>query len=583
MSTAKKIVPEPERQPYQAALPLRFGEGRGDTPPIPARILNEFVYCPRLAYLEWVQKEWAESSDTVEGRRTHRRVDKKGGELSDPDEDTSEHIKIARSVELSSPKLNLVAKIDLVESKEGTAVPVDYKRGKRPHTSKNAYDPERVQLCAQGLLLEEHGYKCTEGVLYFAGSRERVRIPFDAELRALTLDSLDRLRHVVDGGRIPPPLENSPKCPRCSLVGICLPDEINLLRTMESEVRPIAVRRTHALPVYVQENRAKVATSGERLVISVADAKQAEARLGETSQLVVMGNTYITTPTIHELMRREIPITWMSYGGWFLGHTVGAGHANVELRTAQYRASFDERKCLSLARGWVQAKIRNCRVLLRRNWQEDSGEEERAQVLLDLKRLAERAGRTQEMDTLLGIEGAAAAKYFQSFSNLLKAQADSSLEFDMANRNRRPPRDPVNALLSFGYAMLTRTFVTTLSATGLDVYRGFYHQPRYGRPALALDMMEPFRPLIVDSTVITAINTGTIKAKDFVRTPAGTNLTSGGRKKFIASFERRLGQEVAHPLFDYRIEYRRLLESQSRLLGRHLLGEIPNYPNFVTR
>ena len=581
MSAAKELFPSPERQAYQAALPLRFGEAR-DAPLVPARILNEFVYCPRLAYLEWVQKEWADSSDTVEGRYTHRRVDKKGGQLADPDDDAPD-IKIARSVELSSKKLNLVAKIDLVESKQGTAVPVDYKRGKRPHTSKSAYDPERVQICAQGLLLEEHGYKCDEGILYFAGSRERVKIPFDAELRNLTLDSIERLRSVVDGGRIPPPLENSPKCPRCSLVGICLPDEINLIKSMDTQVRPISVRRTHAMPVYVQENRAKVARNGERLVISVADEVQAEARLGETSQLVVLGNTYVTTPTIHELMRREIPITWMSYGGWFLGHTVGAGHANVELRTAQYRASFDDRKCLGLARGWVQAKIRNCRVLLRRNWQAQSEEDEKEQVLLDLKRLADRAGRTQELDTLLGIEGAAAAKYFQNFSKLLKQQDDSSFRFEMSNRNRRPPTDPINALLSFGYSMLTRSFVTTLSATGLDVYRGFYHQPRYGRPALALDMMEPFRPLIVDSTVITAINTGAVKASDFISAPTGTNLTSSGRKKFIAAFERRLNQEITHPLFDYKIEYRRLLETQSRLLGRYLLGEIPNYPNFMTR
>ena len=582
MSAAKELFSEPKRQPYQAALPLRFGEGQGQAPPVPARILNEFVYCPRLAYLEWVQKEWADSSDTVEGRRTHRRVDKKSGSLPDPSEEI-EDIKITRSVELSSKKLNLIAKIDLVESKKGVAVPIDYKRGKRPHTAKNAYDPERVQICAQGLLLEEHGYRCTEGILYFAGSKERVKVPFDAELRAMTVDALNRLQSVVDGGRIPPPLEKSPKCPRCSLVGICLPDEINLLQAMDSEVRPISVRRTHAMPVYVQENRAKIATSGERLVISVGDEKKAEARLGETSQLVVMGNTYVTTPTIHELMRREIPITWMSYGGWFLGHTVGAGHANVELRTAQYRASFEGRKCLTLARGLVQAKIRNCRVLLRRNWQAKSDDEKKGQVLLDLKRLAERAGRTQDMETLLGIEGAAAAKYFQSFSRLLKPKSGSELEFDMRNRNRRPPTDPVNAMLSFGYAILTRTFVTTLSATGFDVYRGFYHQPRYGRPALALDLMEPFRPLIVDSTVITAINSGSIKAGDFLEAPTGVNLTAGGRKRFIAAFERRLSQEATHPIFDYRIEYRRMLESQSRLLGRYLLGEIPNYPNFVTR
>ena len=582
MSAAKEVAQETERQPYQSALPLRFGEGRSSAPPVPARMLNEFVYCPRLAYLEWVQKEWADSSDTVEGRRTHRRVDQKSGQLPGPFEEV-EGIKITRSVELASTKLNLVAKIDLVESTTGTAVPIDYKRGKRPHSSKSAYDPERVQLCAQGLLLEEHGYQCSEGILYFAGSKDRVKIPFDSELRTLTLDSLDRFQSVVDGGRIPPPLEKSPKCPRCSLVGICLPDEINLLQATESEARPISVRRTHAMPVYVQETRAKVSTRGERLVISVGDEKKAEARLGETSQLVVMGNTYITTPTIHELMRREIPITWMSYGGWFLGHTVGAGHANVELRTAQYRASFDERKCLTLARGIVQAKIRNCRVLLRRNWQTPSSEKTKEQVLLDLKRLADRAGRTQEMDTLLGIEGAAAAKYFQSFGNLLRPKDGSRMSFEMHNRNRRPPTDPVNALLSFGYAMLTRTLVSTLSATGFDVYRGFYHQPRYGRPALALDLMEPFRPLIVDSTVVTAINTGVVKATDFLSAQTGVNLTSTGRKRFISVFERRLAHEAIHPVFGYRIEYRRMLETQSRLLGRYLLGEIPNYPNIVTR
>ena len=154
--------------------PRRAGRHEKDTPLIPARILNEFVYCPRLAYLEWVQKEWESSSDTVEGRQVHRRVDKQGGALPEPDDDSAD-LRIARSVELSSEKLDLVAKIDLVESEDGEVRPVDYKRGKRPHVRRHAYDPERVQLCAQGLLLEEHGYTCREGYLYFAGSRERYK------------------------------------------------------------------------------------------------------------------------------------------------------------------------------------------------------------------------------------------------------------------------------------------------------------------------------------------------------------------------------------------------------------------------
>ncbi len=566
------------QQPIQAALPLRAKRHEDSTPYIPARILNEFVYCPRLAYLEWVQKEWEESSDTVEGRHIHRKVDKQGGTLPAPEDDFAE-LRIARSVELSSKTLNLVAKIDLVESADGEVRPIDYKRGKRPHVARQAYDPERVQLCAQGLLLREQGYRCTEGVLYFAGSRERVRVPFDDELVELTHQSIEGLSAVAEAGQIPPPLDDSPKCPRCSLVGICLPDEINLLKLKAEEVRPLSVRQTRALPVYVQTQSGKVAKKGERLAITKDDNETVYARLAETSQLVLMGNVYVTTPTLHELMRRNIPITWQSYGGWFLGHSMGAGHANVELRTAQYKGSFEEQVCLKLARSWVRAKIRNSRTLLRRNWRLQ--QEAAGPVLTDLKRLADRAGRVRDMNTLLGVEGAAAARYFQHFTGMLKT-GDGDL-FDMRNRNRRPPTDPVNALLSFGYAMLTRAFTVVLSATGFDVYRGFYHRPRYGRPALALDMMEPFRPLIVESAVVTAINNGEVRSTDFVRRATGVNLTETGRKRFIATFERRLSQEVTHPLFGYRVEYRRLLEIQARLLGRFLLGEVSDYPNFVTR
>ena len=570
----------PTMRTSQPGLPLRAPRHDTSAPLIPARILNEFVYCPRLAYLEWVHKEFEHSADTVQGLHVHRRVDRPGGTLPEPD-DRDEALKIARSVELSSQKLGLVAKIDLIESNGGEVTPVDYKRGKRPHVPRHAYDPERVQLCAQGLLLEEHGYRCGTGVLYFAGSRERVRVPFDDELRQLTLESLGKLRDTAKGGTIPPPLEDSPKCPRCSLVGICLPDEINALKSGNKEVRPLSVRHARAMPVYVQAHRAKVAKQGERLAITKEDSEPVHVRLADTSQLVLQGNVYVTTPTLHELMRRDIPVSWHSYGGWLLGHTVGTGHANVELRTAQYRGSFDDAVCLKLARGWVQAKIRNCRTMLRRNCRTAR----LGAALTDLSRLADRAGRTRNMETLLGVEGAAAAIYFQRLPGMLRSDEgkDAGALFKMESRNRRPPTDPINAMLSFGYAMLTRTFVNTLTAVGFDAYRGFYHQPRYGRPALALDMMEPFRPLIVDSAVIMAVNNGEIQLTDFVREPIGTSLSDAGRRRFIATLERRLAQEVTHPIFGYRLEYRRLLEIQSRLLARYLLGETSDYPNFITR
>lgn len=566
----------------QSELPLPFPELSGDVPLLPARMVNEYEYCPRLAYLEWVQGEWAESSDTVEGTHRHRRVDTPSGDLPVAgdleDEGTRLH---ARSVTLSSNRLGLIAKIDLVEVEGSAVTPVDYKRGKRPHIPKGAYDPERVQLCVQGMILEEHGYTCSEGVLYYVASKERVAIPFDEELRTKTSAAINGLRLIAAGGQMPPPLEDSPKCPRCSLVALCLPDEVNYLKRDDAAIRPLAVGRDEALPLYVQANQGKVTKKGETLEVFINDQPAATARLIEVSQLVTMGNVYVTTPCLHELMRREIPISWHSFGGWFIGHTVGTGHKNVELRTAQYRASFDERMCLRIAKGLVETKILNARTLLRRNWRE---EQEPGVLMDDLKRDADQATRASDLQELLGIEGAAAARYFGAFKHAIKRDTDAkTFVFDFTTRNRRPPTDPVNALLSFAYSLLARTWTITLTAVGFDAYRGFYHQPRYGRPALALDMMEPFRPLVADSSVLSAINNGEVRPSDFLSAAGSVSLTNDGRKRFIGTFERRLSQEVTHPVFGYKLSYRRLLELHARLFGRFLLGDIKELPSFTTR
>ena len=308
----------------QSSLPLDAPPLPSGTPLLPARMVNEYVYCPRLAYLEWVQGEWADSADTVEGRGSHKRVDKPRGLLppgrvkasleAQADDDHAERVHV-RSMTLSSEALGLVAKLDLAEFEGGRAVPVDYKRGKRPHVARGAYDPERVQLCAQGLLLEEQGYEAPEGVLYFVASKERVKVEFDAALREATRQAAAGLRLVASGGQIPPPLENSPKCPRCSLAPICLPDEVHYLRTQQSPPRPLAVDRVPALPLYVQARGAKVAKNGDVLDVLIDDQKVATARLIDVSQVVLQGGVYLTGPALHELMARDIPVTWLSSGG----------------------------------------------------------------------------------------------------------------------------------------------------------------------------------------------------------------------------------------------------------------------------
>ena len=544
-------------------------------------MVNEWVYCPRLAYLEWVEGEWAESGDTAEGRRAHGRVDEGGGRLPEPDELGEEKAR-ARSVTLSSERLGVIAKMDVVEAGDGLVMPVDFKKGKRPHVAAGAYEPERVQLCVQAMILEDNGYKVEQAALWYAGSRERVPIVLDQELRATTLEAITGLRSAAASAHRPPPLEDSPKCPRCSLAGICLPDETNLFRK-GSPPRPLNPSDDPALPLYVQTPGARVRKTGDRLRVETEEEK-VEVPLIDVSQVSLFGPVSVTTPALHELMRAGIPVSWFSTGGWFLGHTTGTGHGNAAVREAQYRAAFDKRSSLAFARDLVAAKVRNSRTLLRRNWRVDGDAKEKNDVLVRLKGVARRVPRAEDDRQLLGLEGEAAAVYFAAFESMLARSAGQDLGgFSFDKRNRRPPTDPVNATLSLAYSLLTRHFTTAISATGLDPYMGLYHRPRHGRPALALDLMEPFRPIVADSCVVQAINNGEIKPGDFVFNGSACSLKPAGRKAFLASFERRLEQETTHPLFGYRVSMRRLIEVQARLLARHLQGEIVPYPHYLPR
>ena len=578
--------------PEQLELHLPAPPATGDVPLVPARMVNEFVYCPRLAYLMWGQAEWTETADTVDGRRVHARVDRVGKPLPAPEalESGDEDAKIvSRSLTLSSERLGVIAKIDIAEAEDGVVTPIDYKRGKRPHVARGAYEPERVQVCLQALLLEEHGYRVEEGAIWYAESRERIRVALDDDSRAAAREAVSRLRLTVSHGRIPPPLRDSPKCPRCALVSVCLPDELGALGGSDLAPRPIAIPVEEALPLVVQSQRARIAKEGDTLKIADEEQGETTVRLNEVSDVALFGNVSITAPALAACMEREIPVAFHSHGGWFRGIAHGVGHRNVEIRTAQYRASFDDDFRLRFARELVAAKIVNQRTILRRNWRGDKTA--RGAALDRLSAARRSAGGAGTLGALLGLEGDAAATYFRAFAGLLAppetgeaaSGPDGLAPFRFESRNRRPPTDPVNAMLSLAYAMLTRHLTVAVATIGLDPYRGFFHAPRYGRPALALDVMEPFRPIIADSVVLSAINTGEVAPGDFITAATGTALTAAGRRRFVGAFERRLSQETTHPVFGYRLSMRRLLTMQARLLGRHLLGELPRYPHYLPR
>jgi CRISPR-associated protein Cas1 len=257
----------------------------------------------------------------------------------------------------------------------------------------------------------------------------------------------------------------------------------------------------------------------------------------------------------------------------------------------QFRLAREETTCLSLARQFVHGKIRNHRTLLMRNHLEPP-----EAIIGKLKRASEDALAAASIEELLGIEGAAASQYFQQFNGMVKVEDDlpglglscentkqRMFNFNFNNRNRRPPTDPVNAMLSLAYSMLAKDCTLAALAVGFDPYLGFYHQPRFGRPALGLDLMEEFRPLVAESTVLSCINNRVVTDKDFVKAGQAVNLTAPGRKRFFQTYEQRMSSLITHPLFDYKVSYRRALELQARLLAKTLTGEIAEYIPLMTR
>ena len=544
---------------------------------IPVRMINQFVFCPRLFYMEWVQSEFIDNSYTLEGRFQHRNVDRESGNRKDAkDEEEKIH---ATSVELSSAKLGIIARLDLIEGKGNQVVPVDYKRGKTPRIPEQIWDADKAQICAQAMILRDNGYQCDEGVVYYIGSKKRVSIPIDKKLVNWTQSQINSLKTAAAKDTPPPPLFDSPKCGGCSLSPICLPDEINFINNPDGteEIRRLYPARDDAFPLIVDKQGAFVGKSGEEIVVKEKGEKIANARLIDISCVALVGNAQISTQLARELCSRQIPVCYYSYSGWLQGITWGLPHKNVELRILQFKAASNRKKSLQLAKKFMEGKIKNCRTILMRNLNGEGDDEKKT-----LKRILNKIQKANKIDTLLGLEGNAAAQYFSVFDRLLKKNEDD-ICFQFNNRNRRPPKDPVNAMLSFSYAMLVREILTTVLYVGFDPYMGFYHQPRYGRPALALDLMEEFRPIICDSVVISSINRKEITPDDFLNTNNSTILKSEGKKKFIEAFYRRMDTLVTHPVFGYKISYRRVLEVQARLLGRFLSGEIPEYPPFVTR
>ncbi len=346
-----------------------------------------------------------------------------------------------------------------------------------------------------------------------------------------------------------------------------------------------------SLLVQIPERRAKDGATP-------SPARKERVPLIKIDEVVVLGEVTLTASALHLLLERDIEITFLGHYGQFKGRLSPSFSKNAILRMAQYRAHQDMTKRCELARRFVIGKLANQRTMLQRYNRRQSDAEMRhaieqmghlqrqlADLLLERTHVAQRLSSGDNriagtpLETILGLEGAGSAAYFGSFGKLLS----DPKQWPFPGRVKRPATDPVNALLSFGYSLLTNKVASAVQLVGFDHFVGYLHSSFYGRPALALDLVEEFRPIIVDSVVLTLLNKRMLTLHDFVVELGAYRLKDERRKVFFTQFEERLNEEVIHPLFGYKVTYRRCLELQGRLLAKVLTGEIDHYPPLLVK
>lgn len=350
--------------------------------------------------------------------------------------------------------------------------------------------------------------------------------------------------------------------------------------------------------LYLTEPRSLVKKDGDTLLVSIPADKQrdTEARtvrvpMMKVTQVVVMGDSTVTTPALLALLEQQAEISFCDYHGRFKGQLASPMSRNGQLRIAQYAAHVDYGRRVALAREFVAGKLANQRTLLlrsNRKLEDDAITAAAATmqgVLVDVQQVAgvaepanpARPQADSAMGRLQGLEGAGSAAYFGVFGRLLR------YDLGFQRRVRRPPTDPVNALLSFGYTLLLNNVLSAVAQVGMDPYVGYLHSSQYGKPALALDLMEEFRTPVVDSVVITVINNRIVQAEHFSEELGAYRLSDAGRRRFLEAFEERLATSIEHPVFGYKASYRRCLELQARLAAKLVMGEIEQYTPFRVR
>jgi CRISP-associated protein Cas1 len=544
-----------------------------DVPTLRVSALHALAYCQRLFYLEEVEELYTQDAAVFAGRRLHVELEKQ------EDEDWEELF-------LESAELGLRGKVDALRTRDGQVIPYEHKRG-RSHRDEDgqpqAWESDRLQILCYAYLLElALQVPIQEGRIRYHAENVLVHVPLDDAGRAEVRKAITQARELRQSPCRPPVATNERLCARCSLAPVCLPEEARLAHDREWQPVRLFPEDDEREVLHILEPGTSVGRTGEQLKISRRDQPVEKLPARQVGQVVLHSFSQISTQALHFCADQNIGVHFVSGGGRYLG-SFDSRRGSIQRRIRQYQALIDPEMCLSLARRLVVCRAQGQRKFLMRG---QRGQTEvpgaLTAAITQMKILLKQVPQAGSLATLLGLEGNLAAQYFGALPHLFTDGVDPALRFD--GRNRRPPRDRCNALLGFGYALLLKDVMNAILAVGLEPALGFYHQPRSQAAPLALDLLEIFRVPLVDMPVLASINRGQWQVKeDFEVRGQQVWLTDSGRRRFVEIYERRKQEVWKHPVTQYSLTYRRLIELEVRLLEKEWSGEGGLFAQLVVR
>lgn len=533
--------------------------------------LHALAYCERLFFLEEVERVRLADERVYAGRTLHVEI-----ERDEADE--------VFNLSFESETYGLIGKVDCIRKRDGNIIPYEHKRGKSARSADGkpeTWASDRLQIIAYCLLVEENlGKEILEGRVRYHADNVTVRVPIDEKARTDFELHLKRAKELQTSIERPPVASNERLCVKCSLAPICLPEEARLAERLSESVAETEeiTAENKALQLFpaiddrqilhILTNGAKVGRKGDRLEVWSPETEEKQAYpVQEIGQVVIHGFAQITTQALRLCAERNLGVHWVGYGGRYMGAWT-SGQGSVQRRIRQYKALTDTDFCLGLAKRLVEAKVKMQLGFLLRASRETGREIEDVQTSIsNIRKLLSPLNRTENIDSLRGFEGMVGASYFKALPHLVSDEAGEAMKPD--GRNRRPPKDRCNALLSYGYALLLKDITNAILVVGLDPSLGFYHTPRSQAHPLALDLMEIFRVTLVDLPVLGSINRKQWdEDTDFQIAGKQVWLSDSGRKKFIQIYERRKADQWKHPVIGYSLSYSRHLELEVRLLEK---------------